>query len=106
MRTSTWVLGESTVSLMEIESTGELYVYNFITVPEHRGQGHAHRLMDALLATADGAGATLVTHPEDDQVQAWFERHGFVYAPDRGRWKDKPFLIRAPGTMEPPETQE
>lgn len=56
-----------------------------INVPrDHRGKGHARKLLGRILADADKDGVALYLHVSasdgltEQQLDAWYKRHGFV----------------------------
>jgi GNAT superfamily N-acetyltransferase len=63
-----------------------LFYIDHIYTPE-RGKGYARKTLRMLCDLADYHGAALALHAEaeadkamsDDQLQAWYERHGFVF---------------------------
>lgn len=69
-----------------------------INVPEPlRGRGLGTKILSEILADADAEGVVLELHPfssghfTDDELRAWYSRHGFVTQPDRT-------MHRQPGT--------
>ena len=97
----TWRRGPSQVSLAEIPGRDWLYLFNWITEPSQRSQGHAGALLRAVCDVADQQGIILVTHPDDDRLRETFERHGFVLDPVAPKWGERPFMSRQPISPNP-----
>ena len=59
---------------------GVLQVWGMWTDPAHRGRGHAHALLDALVAraVADGTPVSLHVNVANPVARAVYERYGFV----------------------------
>jgi ribosomal protein S18 acetylase RimI-like enzyme len=55
---------------------GVLHVWGMWTDPAHRGRGHAHRILDALIAP--DADAVLDVNVTNQAARATYERYGFV----------------------------
>ena len=92
----TYAYGPSRISMIEIEPTQELYLFNWYTEPDQRHQGYGNTLVEMICSIADEAQAPLVTHPDNAWLQTFFESHDFVLQPPRPRWEDKPLLRRDP----------
>ena len=58
------------------DDAGVFHVWGMWTDPEHRGRGHAHRLLDALIAP--DVDAVLDVNVTNDAARAAYERYGFV----------------------------
>ena len=98
----TYILDPSQISVNEVAGyPNELYLFNWITDEDKRGQGHGGRLLRAVCDGADRTDTTLVTHPDDERLQATLERYGFELDDSRVDWEDKPFMSRKPRLFEP-----
>lgn len=87
---------EATFDVVEIDgrSAGRLYVHragrehrivDIALLPEHCGQGIGTRLIQAVLAEAERAGARVTLHVEVlNPARRLYERLGFVLVEDRG----------------------
>ncbi len=60
------------------DNDGVLHVWGMWTDPEHRRQGHARRILDALLAPDADADAVLDVNVANEGARAAYERYGFV----------------------------
>ena len=58
------------------DDAGVFHVWGMSTDPEHRGRGHAHRVLDALIAP--DVDAVLDVNVTNDAARAAYERYGFV----------------------------
>jgi ribosomal protein S18 acetylase RimI-like enzyme len=55
---------------------GVLHLWGMWTDPDHRGRGHARRILGVLIPA--GADAVLDVNVENDAARAAYERYGFV----------------------------
>jgi ribosomal protein S18 acetylase RimI-like enzyme len=58
------------------DNDGVRHVWGMWTDPEHRGRGHARRILDALIAP--GVEAVLDVNVANEAARAAYERYGFV----------------------------
>ena len=58
------------------DNHGIPHVWGMWTEPGHRGRGHAHRILDALIPP--GTTAQLDVNIANDDARAVYERYGFV----------------------------
>jgi ribosomal protein S18 acetylase RimI-like enzyme len=72
-----------------------LLLIDIALLPAYRGRGIGRRLMDGIVARAEGAGIAIRLHVEhDNPALAWYRRLGFVVDGDTGvHWR----MLRQPG---------
>ena len=77
--------GEPAGRLYVARWDGELRIVDIALLPAYRGLGIGERLLTALLAEADGAGASVTIHVEhQNRARRLYERLGFVEVEDEG----------------------
>ncbi len=91
----------STLRLTHKPYAKTIEVTDIAVHPDHRGQGHARRAMNALTAHADATDHDLAIHPDPGygsskkRLTRWYHSHGFV--PNKGKnFSTKLSMIRKP----------
>ncbi|HEY9604518.1 MAG TPA: GNAT family N-acetyltransferase [Allocoleopsis sp.] len=79
--------GETLIGVASVSATQEFYFLHFITVmPEDRGKGYGSIILDAICQKFNDKPIRLELDASSslglDNLQAWYERHGFTYLGD------------------------
>ncbi len=76
--------GEDLVGIVSVSSTETLYFIHYINVmPDERGKGYGSKILKAICHKLCDKPIALELDKKSpfgmDKLQAWYERHGFVY---------------------------
>ena len=62
-------------------------VHDLYTTPGKTGQGEGTKLLKSVCEEADSLGITLILMPDNDKLEAWYNKHGFT------RTQDNPVIM-------------